>query len=115
MHAIYHAQSSVKRFGGGVDDYINIHSFIDSSKFYIPDKRHRLLLHNTWGINLVQEKFGIYFKNSQGVLIPTRLVAEQHVLEDLRHIPTLEKCMKDLPLYNWLGGRISSLTIKVEE
>lgn len=69
--------------------------------------RHRLILHNSWGIFLCEQIFGIEIKNSSGKMVPVRSIAEQHVLEDLGRIPTLEECMKDLPAYDWVIGGIN--------
>jgi len=38
-----HAESSVKRWGGKPEDYIEIHNLMDSSKGAIADHRHRAL------------------------------------------------------------------------
>ncbi|WP_420889987.1 DUF6915 family protein [Deinococcus psychrotolerans] len=34
-HAIYHAQSSARRFGGAAEDYVAIHEWFDASKALI--------------------------------------------------------------------------------
>jgi hypothetical protein len=56
-----HSESSAKRFGGKMSDYIEIHEFIDSSKAYLADNRHRTLFHSTAGIYYCQKMFGIDF------------------------------------------------------
>ena len=44
-HPYHHALSSVKKWGGTADDYIEIHSWYDQSKELIADFRHRALRH----------------------------------------------------------------------
>jgi hypothetical protein len=44
-HSIFHAQSSVRRFGGRIEDYFSIHAWIDGSKEMFCDFRHRALRH----------------------------------------------------------------------
>jgi hypothetical protein len=100
-----HAISSAKRFGGIPDDYQDIHDYMDSTKALIPDVRHRAIFHSSFGCYLVEDKFGIYRNNFEGKEYSTRDVAEQHILEDLGFIPTLEKWLKDLPIEAWMGGR----------
>lgn len=115
MHAEYHAKSSAKKFGGKPEQYLYIHNFLDQSKLWLPDKRHRLILHNSFGIHLVESQWrGVQIGPDR--FIPSRLVAEQHIIEDLGCIPTLETCFKDLPFYSWLGGNINKrLLIKLQE
>lgn len=98
-HPYYHARSSARRHGGVPEDYLPIHRWFDSTKSHLADARHRLWLHNTFGIFLCEQVFGVTFaRPSDGKPIPTRLIAEQHVLEDLRHIPTLEEWARDIPI-----------------
>lgn len=41
-HPHIHAKSSVRRFGGKVEDYIEIHDWFDGTKELEPTFRHRL-------------------------------------------------------------------------
>ena len=101
-HAIYHAQSSARRFGGVPEDYIAIHEWFDASKAFIADARHRALRHHAQGIFWCEEVFGRSIKNSAGRDIPVRLIGEQHVVEDFRQIPTLTDWFGKLPLEEWM-------------
>lgn len=58
-HSYHHAVSSAKRFGGDPDEYLELHSFMDSSKAAWADQRHRALLHQSFGIYLTEELFGL--------------------------------------------------------
>lgn len=90
MNAWKHSVSSASYFGGVVSDYLEIHRFIDSSKFFIYDAKHRLLLHHLFGMELCEELFGITIENSQQQQVPTREVVAQHLREDLSgRVPTL--------------------------
>lgn len=51
-HPYHHALSSVKQWGGQVDDYLPIHNWFDESKAFIGDFRHRALRHHAEGIFL---------------------------------------------------------------
>lgn len=105
MKPLIHAKNSVRKFGGKVEDYLPLHNWMDSTKGYIPDMRHRMVLHNAWGIMLAEQIHGVYFKNSDGRDVSVRDVLEQHVMDDLGHIPTLEKCLAGMPAEPWMGHR----------
>ena len=49
-HPYHHSLSSVKKWGGNVDDYQPIHDWFDQSKQIIADFRHRALRHHAEGI-----------------------------------------------------------------
>ena len=105
MKPLLHAKSSVKKYGGVVEDYLPIHNFMDCSKSSVPDVRHRAVLHSSWGIYLAELFFGEYFQNAQGRDVSTRDIAEQHVIEDLGFIPTMEKWLEGMPIAPWMGGQ----------
>jgi hypothetical protein len=103
-HSFHHAQSSAKRFGGIPDDYIHIHSFMDSSKSTYADFRHRAILHSTFGIFITEQVFGTTITNSDGKKIPVRIIAEQHVKEDHGgKIPTVEEWLHSIKPEQWMN------------
>lgn len=139
MKPYIHATHSVRKFGGKIQDYIEIHNFFDISKFAFPDMRHRAILHNSLGCLIVEKIFGYPYekmeeysqkfnwseeecqavielielartnsstsiRNSDGKMVQVRDIAEQHILEDLGHIPTVQDWLKDLPIYDWANG-----------
>lgn len=59
MKPALHALKTVKKYGGIVEDYIDIHNFLDSSKACHPDMRHRALLHNSLGCFIAEKLFGM--------------------------------------------------------
>ena len=90
-----HSLLSKKKFKGCAEDYLHIHKFIDSSKLFYFDIRHRILLHNTYGIDICVQKFGETLVNSDGQTILIRDIAAEHCKEDLFGIvPTLNNWFK---------------------
>lgn len=93
-----HSLLSKKKFNGHADDYLQIHKFIDTSKLFCFDFKHRILLHNTYGIDLCIQKFGEKLINSDNQTILVRDVAAEHCKEDLMGIvPTLNHWFKNVP------------------
>ena len=87
-HCYYHALSSVRKWGGAVDDYLPLHQWFDQSKAILADPRHRALRHHAEGIFMLESMFGATIVNADGRTVPVRLVGEQHVREDLGFIPS---------------------------
>ena len=101
---LIHAMNSVKKWGGTPEDYLPIHDTMDSSKAHIADMRHRVVFHSSFGIYLTERIHGTYITNSDGKPVSVRDVAEQHVLEDLGFIPTLQDYMEDMKIKPWMTG-----------
>lgn len=102
-HPYHHALSSVKRWGGVVEDYAAIHEWFDASKEMHGDFRHRALRHHAQGVFECERTFGTTINLSTGRVIPTRWIAEQHVTEDMGRIPSLSEwfgCIKPEPWMN---------------
>lgn len=87
MMITHHCEHSANKWGGQPEQYYHIHKFLDSSKLYTADWRHRILLHNTLGVSLVENIYPEFIKTSKGLVTP-RTVAEFHLREDLGVIPT---------------------------
>jgi len=87
MNSWNHAQSAAHKWGGTASDYLAVEEYIDSSKKVMGDVRHRIMLHHTLGVWIVEDVFGptISVTKSSGrvVQVPTRLIAERHIIEDL--------------------------------
>jgi len=101
---LYHANLSAKKHGGKPEDYIDVHDFFDSTKSALPDVRHRAVLHSAFGIFLLERVFGTSIVNSDGKRVCVRDLGEEHVIQDLGFIPTLERWLKNLPIETWMGG-----------
>jgi uncharacterized protein DUF6915 len=102
-HPYHHAVSSVRQWGGTVDDYLALHSWFDQSKQIIADFRHRALRHHAEGIFMLETLFNTTRTLSTGRIIPTRWIGEQHVQEDLGRIPSFAdwaRCIRPEP---WMG------------
>jgi hypothetical protein len=100
-HALKHAQSSARKFGGRAEDYLPIHNWFDESKAFLADFRHRALRHHAEGIFLAEKLFGIAIVNSDGIQVPVRYVGEQHVTEDLGRIPTAQDRLLQIKPQRW--------------
>ena len=107
MKPLIHAKNSVKRYGGVVEDYLPIHNWLDSTKASTADFYHRAILHNTFGIFLAEQLFGVYIENVDGKKISVRDIAEDHVKEDCSgKIPTIDDWLSELaPSKAWMVGR----------
>lgn len=104
MHPTQHAETSVKLWGGKVDDYLPIHDWIDATKELFADFRHRALRHHSHGIFEAERKFGPSIINSDGKRVPVRYVAEQHVKEDCGgRIPTVADWLSKIPPESWMS------------
>jgi hypothetical protein len=96
--------NSVKKWGGVPEDYLPIHDMMDSSKAHVADMRHRMVFHSSFGIFVMEKIFGTFITNSDGKKVQVRDVAEQHCLEDLGCIPTLQDYLEETPLQPWMTG-----------
>lgn len=108
MNSFHHAQSAAKKWGGTPEDYIEIEEFIDSSKRIIGDIRHRSVYHHSEGVWLCQMVFGrtltITTQHDTEKVVPVRLVAERHILEDLGWLPSPADYIKGMPIEPWMSG-----------
>ena len=106
MKPFLHAKNSANKYGGTPEDYQKIHDFIDHSKASMPDMRHRSMLHSSWGIYVTEQVFGTTITNSEGKKVCVRDISEDHVIEDLGFIPTMEHWLKNMTMQDWMfGGR----------
>ena len=102
-----HAQSSVKRWGGNINDYVEIHKKMDCSKKYFPDNRHRILTHNLFFVfEVIIPLFGEQIKNSDGKWVDVKNICELHILEDyhMKYIPTPQDWLENLQLKSWMNN-----------
>lgn len=87
-----HCLLSKRKFGGNAEDYFQIHNFMDCSKLFIFHSKHRVLIHNLYGIELCTLLFGHYILNSDNKTILIRDIAAEHCKEDLSgYVPTLNE------------------------
>lgn len=102
-----HAQSSARRHGGKMEDYLAIHELMDSSKSAIADNRHRVLTHTAWFIRTILPKvFGETITNSDGGVVSIYAIGEQHILEDFagKFIPTVQDYLEEMTFRDWMNN-----------
>ena len=116
-HSYHHAVSSARKFGGAPADYQAIHDWFDHSKEIVADFRHRALRHHAEGCFAAEAVFGVTLTNSTGRAVPVRLIAEQHILEDLGRIPSLADWVRAIRPEPWMGRvgtRLDDITLDGE-
>ena len=99
-----HAKNSAKKYGGKPNDYQPIHDQMDLSKSAHASAKHRVVFHSAFGIYIVERIFGTLLTNSDGAKVSVRDVAEDHVLEDLGTIPSLDDWLDHMTIGKWMGG-----------
>lgn len=104
MKPLLHANISAKKYGGIPEEYMDIHNFIDSSKAAYPSVKHRAILHSAFGIYLVEQVFGDHFVNSDEKTVIVRDIAEEHIIQDLGFIPTVQDYLENMTLQPWMSG-----------
>ena len=102
-HPHHHALSSVRKWGGTVEDYRPLHSWFDESKMLTADFRHRALRHHAHGIFELERVFGQTITLSTGRVVPVRFIGEQHVIEDLGFIPSFADWVRCIRPEPWMG------------
>ena len=104
-----HSQSSVKLWGGKVEDYLPLHNKMDSGKKYFSDNRHRTLTHNMFFIfEVMIPIFGEYITNSDGKLVSVKDICEWHILEDFgkKYIPNVSDYLSEMEIKSWMANGI---------
>ena len=113
MHPLIHAKSSVRKWGGKIEDYLFIHEWFDETKAWVGHSEHRLFRHHSEGIFQSEQIFGSEFTNSEGKTIYTRYVGEQHVKEDcFNYIPSAKEWLVALASKRKPELMIKTLKIK---
>lgn len=104
-----HAQSSVKRWGGKVTDYLAIHEVLDSPKMTMNNNTSRMLTHNIWFCrHIIPMIFGYNITNSDGRSVDTVDIASLHVSEDFRgkFIPTVQDYLQHMQVQPWMNNGV---------
>ena len=111
-HPYHHALSSARKWGGKPEDYLALHNWFDSTKSQFADFRHRALRHHSEGIFMAEHEFGTTITNSLERKVPTRVLAEQHVIEDLGRIPTVADWLRMIKPERWMGADVQQLSME---
>ena len=109
---LIHSKSSVKRWGGKVEDYLPIHELIDSPKATMNNNASRLLTHNTWfAYTIIPKVFGYNIVNSDGKSVDTVDIAMLHIIEDFRgkFAPTPQDYLQHLEVQPWMCNGVKPL------
>ena len=107
-----HSISSVKRWGGKVEDYIGIHELLDSPKATMNNQSSRCLTHNTWfAFTIIPKIFGYNILNSDGKSINSVDIALLHIAEDFRmkFVPTPQDYLKHLQVQPWMCNGVKDV------
>lgn len=103
-HPVFHANTSVKKWGGVVEDYLPIHEWLDATKETYCDFRHRALRHHSQGVFEAERQFGVSITNSDGREVPVRYVAEQHIKEDCGgFVPSVADWLSKIKPSTWMS------------
>jgi len=102
---IIRAKSSARKFGGVYTDYLPLHEWFDETKTWLPDDRHMVFRHHAQGIFEAEKKFGYTITNGNGKKIPTRVICEMHITDDLGFIPTAQEWLNQVSMQKWMGFR----------
>lgn len=103
-HPWHHALSSVKQFGGIVEDYLHLHHWMDETKMCFADFRHRALRHHVEGVSLGTTIFGELLTNTDGSVVLVRDVLTQHLYEDCGFSPSSSDWMTNMRTPGWFHG-----------
>ena len=104
MKPIIHAKIHAKKFGGVPEDYLAVNEFMDSSKMAIGDNRHRAILHHSFGTFIAERVFGTTLTNSYCKAVAIREIAEQHIIEDMGFIPSVQDYLENMSYMPWMHG-----------
>lgn len=104
MKPFLHSKAHSRKYGGSPSDYADIDDFMDSSKSAFPDVRHRAILHSSFGCFIVEKVFGRTRINSEGKEYSPRDIAEDHIIQDLGFIPTVEQYLRNMATQVWMSG-----------
>lgn len=92
------ARSSARKFKGQLEDYLPLHEWLDAPS-------HPALRHHAQGIFEAEKKFGVVILNSDGKKVPTRVLCEEHIKEEIGFIPTAQDWITHMELHKWMGYR----------
>lgn len=114
-HPNFHAQSSVRKWGGKPEDYLAIHDWLDATKECSADFRHRALRHHAQGIVEAERLFGHTITNSDGRMVPVRYIAERHVKEDCGgRVPSVSDWLSQLRPAAWTSRGYSEAYASID-
>ena len=97
-HPYHHALSSVRLFGGVVNDYLPVHQWLDRTKSHLANFRHRAVRHHKEALPLLHAHMGSYVViRSDGQPVTIQEVFLQHLREDCQGVPALSDWIDGIP------------------
>jgi hypothetical protein len=110
-NSLIHSKSSVRRWGGKVEDYMPLHQLLDSPKCTMNNNTSRFLTHNTWfAYEIIPKIFGYNIINSDGKSVDTVDIAMLHILEDYKKfVPTPQDFLKHMEVQGWMNNGVKPL------
>jgi hypothetical protein len=103
-HPHFHALSSARALGGEGTDYVAVHAWFDASKQAYADTRHRAVLHHTFGVALLLDRFGpTLSRASDEESVEMQLLGTQHLVEDCGFQPAMADWLGQRPLEPWIA------------
>jgi len=112
MNPTIHAKNSAKKYGGVIEDYLPVHMWLDQTKLHVADLRHRVILHNSFGIGLCEQALGPVITNSDGKKVSVRAIAEDHVMEDIGFIPSLDNALQYTAITPLIAPRLRKVVFE---
>ena len=109
---LIHAKSSVKRWGGSVEDYLPIHQNLDEVKGAGHNLTARLITHNGYYCyNVIPKIFGYEIINSAGKRVDTTDIALLHVAEDYRMkgVPSIQDIVQHIEIQPWMMNGVKPI------
>jgi hypothetical protein len=100
---------SVRHFGGDPEDYRGLHEFIDSIMGEVEGAWG--ITHSTFGLGLAEQYFGYTIGPR---CVPTRTVAEKHILAEYYAIPSAQDWLMAVPIQPWMYNQAASLSVELE-
>ena len=111
-NCLHHSKSSVKRWGGKVEDYLELHELLDSPKSTMNNNTGRMMTHNTWfAYTIIPKIFGYNIINSDGKSVDTVDIAMLHIAEDYRMtgVPTPQDFLKHMEVQAWMNNGVKPI------
>lgn len=95
------ADRSVLKWGGVESDYLPLHEFLDEAVAGA-GRRSFLARHHTEGVFLLETVFGAVITNSEGRVVPVRVIAEFHINNELSRIPPVSEILQGIETAPWM-------------
>jgi hypothetical protein len=99
-----HCSADARKWGGTIEDYRALHEFIDETRQWFDDSRHRAVHHHAMGCFTAEKVFGVVIPLAGKRPIPTRWVVEAHISRELGQIPSLQDWVAPIKAEKWMNS-----------